>query len=635
MASQIRVSPNIEGIPQISQGARTPITSAGGQGGAGLGTIGYNTSSTDLTGAGALLGGLMSSVIGRGGSGANNVIKNAVKQNVTDPNAPIPVNDPATGQPVGSMQPNTRFAPPGGYPNPNQPIDFGLRGNVQQNGSQADALLGGMRLGSDGNLLRSNIELTGEFTKEGDPIGEVQSGIFEGEKVVQKANNIFETLSDKTLLDQTGTQVYPNYRNFESATGSPLTSDTNNLSFLDRISPDYSIGANFDPVLGQSDLYTGGGYDPSLDNIGDFAFDSQPTIDIAGLDGGGFDFGDMFNFDNSYFDDSSNWMGDIGSSIGDTFADIGSGFGDFFGSFFAKDGGLATPLFAEGGDVRGYADGSAVTLADNVVSDPNSPTGYSMYSVPVTADGVVVDIGAYGSPSASSGILSGLGNILSGGIGNTLVGAGLGAGIGSLLGNQTSTSTTGVDMSKIGQIAPRTTSFGMGPARVVPYSQYGTPAASTSDYSQLMESLGAPTKMADGGSTYYTFGKEVDPLQNLNGYEREGQMQNMKTGGLPKASTPMTPEGRHDYRQGAYVDGIGDGQSDDIPAMLADGEYVIDSETVSALGNGSNKAGAKVLDQFRHGVRSHKRSAPLDKIPPKAKSPLEYIRMGAKMKGAK
>jgi hypothetical protein len=188
-------------------------------------------------------------------------------------------------------------------------------------------------------------------------------------------------------------------------------------------------------------------------------------------------------------------------------------------------------------------------------------------------------------------------------------------------------------MSKIGAIAPRTTTFGMGPAKVVPYSQYGTPAASTSDYSQLMANLGAPTKMAEGGSTYYTFGKEVDPLQHLQGYQREGQP--MRSGGLPKATTPMTPEGRHDYRQGAYVDGIGDGQSDDIPAMLADGEYVIDSETVSALGNGSNKAGAKVLDQFRHGIRSHKRSAPLDKIPPKAKSPLEYIRMGAKMKGAK
>ena len=91
------------------------------------------------------------------------------------------------------------------------------------------------------------------------------------------------------------------------------------------------------------------------------------------------------------------------------------------------------------------------------------------------------------------------------------------------------------------------------------------------------------------------------------------------------SGVPML-QGRHDYRQGAYVQGAGDGQSDDIPAMLADGEYVIDAELVSMLGNGSNKAGAKVLDNFRKSVREHKRSAPLGKIPPKTKSPLQYLK---------
>jgi hypothetical protein len=90
-----------------------------------------------------------------------------------------------------------------------------------------------------------------------------------------------------------------------------------------------------------------------------------------------------------------------------------------------------------------------------------------------------------------------------------------------------------------------------------------------------------------------------------------------------------TIQGRQDYRQGAYVQGAGDGQSDDIPAMLADGEYVIDAETVAQLGNGSNKAGAKMLDKFRENIRAHKRSAPTHKIPPKSKSPLAYLK-GAK-----
>ncbi len=76
---------------------------------------------------------------------------------------------------------------------------------------------------------------------------------------------------------------------------------------------------------------------------------------------------------------------------------------------------------------------------------------------------------------------------------------------------------------------------------------------------------------------------------------------------------------------GHYVKGRGDGQSDDIPAMLADGEYVFDAETVAQLGNGSSDAGAEVLDKMREAIRRHKRSAPLDEIPPKSKSPLEYL----------
>jgi hypothetical protein len=79
-------------------------------------------------------------------------------------------------------------------------------------------------------------------------------------------------------------------------------------------------------------------------------------------------------------------------------------------------------------------------------------------------------------------------------------------------------------------------------------------------------------------------------------------------------------------KTGHFVEGRGDGQSDDIPAMLADGEYVFDADTVAALGNGSSKAGALQLDKMREAIRKHKRSAPNNKIPPKAKSPLEYFK---------
>ena len=80
-------------------------------------------------------------------------------------------------------------------------------------------------------------------------------------------------------------------------------------------------------------------------------------------------------------------------------------------------------------------------------------------------------------------------------------------------------------------------------------------------------------------------------------------------------------------KRGFAVTGPGTGQSDDIPTMLADGEYVFDADTVAALGDGSSKAGAEALDKMREAIRAHKRSAPVDKIPPKAKSPLEYLKM--------
>ena len=95
------------------------------------------------------------------------------------------------------------------------------------------------------------------------------------------------------------------------------------------------------------------------------------------------------------------------------------------------------------------------------------------------------------------------------------------------------------------------------------------------------------------------------------------------------------PEDRYYARhakRGFAVNGEGTGQSDDIPTMLADGEYVFDADTVAALGDGSSKAGAAALDKMREEIRRHKRSAPVNKIPPKAKSPLDYVKMIKRVK---
>ena len=81
---------------------------------------------------------------------------------------------------------------------------------------------------------------------------------------------------------------------------------------------------------------------------------------------------------------------------------------------------------------------------------------------------------------------------------------------------------------------------------------------------------------------------------------------------------------------GAFaVGGPGDGRSDDIPAQLSDGEYVMDAETVALLGNGSSKAGAAQLDKFRANIRKHKgRNLARGKFSVKAKQPDAYLSGG-------
>jgi len=77
------------------------------------------------------------------------------------------------------------------------------------------------------------------------------------------------------------------------------------------------------------------------------------------------------------------------------------------------------------------------------------------------------------------------------------------------------------------------------------------------------------------------------------------------------------------------VRGPGTGRSDNIPAMLSDGEYVMDAETVSMLGDGSTKAGAKKLDDFRVKIRKQKGSKlAKGKISHDAKAPEKYMAGG-------
>jgi len=82
--------------------------------------------------------------------------------------------------------------------------------------------------------------------------------------------------------------------------------------------------------------------------------------------------------------------------------------------------------------------------------------------------------------------------------------------------------------------------------------------------------------------------------------------------------------------------GEGTGRSDDIPAQLSDGEYVMDSETVAMLGDGSIDAGADRLDEMRTNLRKHKgENLVKGEISSNARSPIEYMAKGGVAGGRK
>jgi hypothetical protein len=111
--------------------------------------------------------------------------------------------------------------------------------------------------------------------------------------------------------------------------------------------------------------------------------------------------------------------------------------------------------------------------------------------------------------------------------------------------------------------------------------------------------------------------------QARGGYQRGGEFDYWsQNADVPRAAPSVAASGR-------YVKGEGTGRSDDIPARLSDGEYVIDAESVSLLGDGSGDAGAQRLDEMRTNLRKHK-ATNLRKggFSHKAKQPHQYMARG-------
>jgi hypothetical protein len=124
-----------------------------------------------------------------------------------------------------------------------------------------------------------------------------------------------------------------------------------------------------------------------------------------------------------------------------------------------------------------------------------------------------------------------------------------------------------------------------------------------------------------GGMIRKVLGKadEDDAYANytdLSKFKYDGQTQRMvpmAQGGL----AGLNAFNKGGMPKGRFLQGAGDGTSDSIPATiggsqparLADGEFVIDARTVSEIGNGSSKAGAKKLYAMMERVHKERKKA--------------------------
>jgi hypothetical protein len=772
---------NLSGRPNMSTGPATPITSPGSAAKQNPRIVEERTQTSPA--AGALLGGLLGMALNKTSGTSTSGLTPTTRPNTGGSGSGTTVNVGGGGSggsgtgtgtgtgtgstPTGNIGNTVSVQLPAGTTQAEVDAQYGVT-NGQSNyviagvNSKGEIvatpnLMIGPNFG--GNTSNQGTTGTGTNANAGGPNPNLpidpDTGAPSG--TTQIANNYFEDTYGN-IYDQSGTLIYTD-PNFTAGQSDPTQGGGGYEYFEDDAGNIYDSEGNLAYAF-QNNYY----YDPSSGDYFDYNFDPV---------------GSTFNYMEDYYgydpEDYPDWDYDV--DIGDI--------------EYEKNGGLVTPLFRKGGLVPRFAEGttggldvsqfttqlnplsvdtgnilgvtnSGATTSDGGTSIPMDTTNVPTYaqedggvsgvnlattntSPLATASNLLADTG---STSSSGGVLDALSGILSN---KGVSGALLGGLLTQLMNSSTQPVNKGIDMAALGALQPRTTNFGMGPAKFTPYSEYGTPT-DQGNYSQLYQNLGVspfnmgqpsgeqPTTSPTSGmspnmpnfaqgegqqgqmprppvnptpdekqpqyfedndgniydgngnlvydvtsgqalegnvspaeasvagsppiekpmdttiapvqdlassslavppadSGYYSYGTPVNPADILK--SKKGGLAKMADGGMALQSNLNVPvsdrlhpnlptiDGRTDYRKGSYVEGPGDGQSDDIPAMLADGEYVIDAETVAQLGNGSNKAGAKMLDQFRENIREHKRSAPLNKIPPKSKSPLAYLK-GAK-----
>lgn len=125
-----------------------------------------------------------------------------------------------------------------------------------------------------------------------------------------------------------------------------------------------------------------------------------------------------------------------------------------------------------------------------------------------------------------------------------------------------------------------------------------------------MPQLGQGLNMPGGGGALGGPGAHALDIKRaaLLGYTGAG-------GGMPG----MAAGGRvYPAATGGVIHGPGTPTSDDIPAMLSDGEHVIDSNSITMLGHGSNDKGQRAMEQIKQEIRRQGGASNVKK-PPTAK----------------
>jgi len=204
-----------------------------------------------------------------------------------------------------------------------------------------------------------------------------------------------------------------------------------------------------------------------------------------------------------------------------------------------------------------------------------------------------------------------------------------------------------VNPAPVAQVAPVATTTTAPVAQTSPLAVNPTPAPAIQEMPALSEKLNEPTpdlavKVNESGmpppeeitvpapaSNQYTEAQWAALERSDPTAYRDAIMSGEHGGRKMYARGGPTGGTSHKPRTEFAVHGAGTGRSDDIPAVLSDGEYVMDAETVALLGDGSSKAGAEKLDQLRVNLRRHK-GANLAKgrFSVNARSPEKYLAGG-------